>query len=67
MRNAYTILIGKPDNKISVWKTYAYIGDQYQDYLKQTGWGNVGWTHVSQRPLLNSCELDDEPFPPVRK
>jgi hypothetical protein len=58
LRNAYTILVGKPEGKRPRERTRCTWEDNIRLDLKETGWQIVDWIHVTQdndqwRALVN--------------
>jgi hypothetical protein len=57
-RNAYTILVGKPEGNRQLEKPrHRWVGDIKLD-LKETGWGDMGWIDLAEdrdqwRALVN--------------
>jgi hypothetical protein len=48
MRNAYKILVGKPEGKRSVGRHRHRRRDNIRTDLKERGWGRVDWIQVAQ-------------------
>jgi hypothetical protein len=58
-RNAYRILVGKPDGRRKLERPRHRWEDKTKMYLRDTGWGDMDWTHVAQdrdqwRALVNT-------------
>jgi hypothetical protein len=58
-RNAYSLLVGKPEGKRPLRRPRRRWVDNIRMYLEEVGWGNVGWIGLSQdrnrwRALVNS-------------
>jgi hypothetical protein len=47
-RNAYRILVGKPEGKIPLGRHKCRWGDNIKMELREIGWGDVDWIHVDQ-------------------
>jgi hypothetical protein len=59
VRNAYKILVGKPEWKIPLGISRHRRGHDMRIDLKKTGWEVVEWMHLAQgrdqrRPLVNT-------------
>jgi len=59
MRNAYNILVGKPERKRSVGRPRCRGEDNIRMGLREIGWEDVDWIHLAQhrnqwRALLNT-------------
>jgi len=48
MRNAYRILVGKPEGKRSLGRTRRTWEDDIRMDLRETGWEGVEWIHLAQ-------------------
>jgi len=48
MRNAYKILVGKPEGKRSLVRPRRRWEDNIIMYLRGTGWEGVDWMHLAQ-------------------
>jgi hypothetical protein len=48
MRNAYKVLVGKPEGKRPLRRPRHRWEDSTRLDLRQTGWGSVEWTHMAQ-------------------
>jgi hypothetical protein len=47
MRNAYRVLVGKPDGKIPLGRPrHRWEGNTKMD-LTEMGWGSMDWTHLT--------------------
>jgi hypothetical protein len=58
-RNAYRILVGKPDEKSPLGRPRRGWGDNIRMQLREVGWGDVEWIGLAQdrnrwRALVNS-------------
>jgi hypothetical protein len=58
-RNAYMILVGKPERKRPLGKPRCRWQDNIKVDLTDTGWGGVGWIDLAQdrdqwRALVNT-------------
>jgi hypothetical protein len=58
-RNAYRLLVGKPDGKRPLGRPRRRWVDNIRMYLGEVGWGDVGWIGLAQdrnrwRALVNS-------------
>jgi hypothetical protein len=47
-RNAYKILIGKPEKKRSLERTRLRCGNSIKMDLRERGWEGVDWIHLDQ-------------------
>jgi hypothetical protein len=47
-RNAYNILLGKPEGKRSVERPRLRRGDNIRTDLREIGWEDVDWMHLTQ-------------------
>jgi hypothetical protein len=47
MRNAYKILVGKPERKRTLRKRKARWEDNIITDLREKGWETVDWTHLT--------------------
>jgi hypothetical protein len=59
MRNAYRILVGKPDGKKPVGRRRRKCEDNIKMDLREIGWEGVDWIHLAQdtdqwRTLVNT-------------
>jgi hypothetical protein len=59
MRNAYSILVGKPEGKISLGRTWGRCEDNLRMDLREAGWKVVDWIHLAEdrdqwRTLVNT-------------
>jgi hypothetical protein len=57
-RNAYRLLVGKPERKKTIRKTKTRWVDNITMYLGEVGWGGVDWIGLAQdrnrwRALVN--------------
>jgi hypothetical protein len=57
-RNAYRILVGKPDEKRPLGSPRCSWVDNIEMYLRETGWGGIDWIDMAQdkdqwRALVN--------------
>jgi hypothetical protein len=58
-RNAYRILVGKPEGKIPLGRPRRRWGDNIKMDLREIGWGGMDWIHMAQdrdqwRALVNT-------------
>jgi hypothetical protein len=58
-RNAYRILVGKPEGKIPLGRTRRRWVDNIKIDLRETGWDGMNWFHLAQnrdqwRALVNT-------------
>jgi hypothetical protein len=56
-RNAYRLLVGKPEGKRSLWKPRRRWADNIKIDLLDKGWGGVGWIGQDRdkwRALVNA-------------
>jgi hypothetical protein len=58
-RNAYRLLVGKPEGKSSLGRPRRRWLDNIRMDLVEVGWGNVDWIGLAQ--VKNSCEFGIEP------
>jgi hypothetical protein len=47
-KNAYRILVGKPEGKRLLGRTRRGWEDNIKIYLREIGWGDVDWTNLAQ-------------------
>jgi hypothetical protein len=47
-RNAYMILVGKPEGKRPLGRPTRRLEDNIKMDLKQTGWGGMDWIDLAQ-------------------
>jgi hypothetical protein len=47
-RNAYRVLVGKPEEKRSLGRTRSRSVDYIKIDLRERGWGGMDWTHLAQ-------------------
>jgi hypothetical protein len=47
-RNAYRILVGKPEGKRSLGRSRHRWEDSIKIDLREIGWGGIGWIDLSQ-------------------
>jgi hypothetical protein len=61
-RNAYRILVGKPEGKRPIGRRSHRWVDNIQMDLREVGWGRMDWIDLAQdRPVESSCEHSNEP------
>jgi hypothetical protein len=48
MRNAYRILVGKPEGKILLARPRRRWEDNIKMDLREIGWGGMGWIYLAQ-------------------
>jgi hypothetical protein len=48
MRNAYGVLVGKPEGKRPLGRPRRRGEDNIRMYLRETGWKGVEWMHMAQ-------------------
>jgi hypothetical protein len=58
-KNAYRILVGKPEAKRPLGRSRHRWEDNIIMDLREIGWGGIGWTDLAQdrdqwRPLVNT-------------
>jgi hypothetical protein len=58
-RNAYKILVGKPEGKRPLVRPRRRWVDNIKMYLREIGWGSMDWIHLAQdkdqwRALVNT-------------
>jgi hypothetical protein len=56
-RNAYRILVGKPEGKRPVGRSRRRSVDNVKMNLREKGWGGMDWID----PVEGSCEHSNEP------
>jgi hypothetical protein len=47
-RNAYVILVGKPEGKRSLGKQRRWWVDDIKIYLREIGWNDMDWIDLAQ-------------------
>jgi hypothetical protein len=47
-RNAYRILVGKPERKKLIGRPRIRWEDNIRMYLRERGWGGIDWIHLAQ-------------------
>jgi hypothetical protein len=60
-RNAYRILVGKPEGTRPLGRPRHRWVDNIKMDLREIGWDVVDWVDQAQGPLEGSCEHGDEP------
>jgi hypothetical protein len=61
-RNAYRILVGKPERKRPLGRPRRrWVGNIKMD-LREIGWDGVDWIDMTQGPVEGSCEHSNEPL-----
>jgi hypothetical protein len=61
MKNAYKILVGKPEGKRPLRRLGVDESKMLKIDLKETEWESVDWIQCSGLgPVPGSCELDDD-------
>jgi hypothetical protein len=61
VRNAYKILVGKPEGKRSLGRPRHRWEDNIRVDIKEIWWDGVDWIHLAQdRPVAGSCENSNE-------
>jgi hypothetical protein len=58
-KNAYRILVGKPEGKRPLGRPRCRWEDNIRIYLREIGWGGMDWIHLAQdrdqwRALVNT-------------
>jgi len=48
MKNAYNILVGKPEGKLSLWRPKHWWEDNIRMDVTEIGWKGVDWMHLAQ-------------------
>jgi hypothetical protein len=48
IRNAYTILVGKPAGKRPLGRLIHRWGDNIKMDVREIGWGGMDWDHLAQ-------------------
>jgi hypothetical protein len=61
-RNAYGILVGKPQIKRPLGRPRRRWVDSIKIDLREIGWDGKDWIDVAQGPVEDSCEHGDETF-----
>jgi hypothetical protein len=59
-RNAYRILVGKPEGRRPLGRPRRRGVDNIKIYLREIGWDGVGWIDLAQDRDQGSCEHGDE-------
>jgi hypothetical protein len=62
MKNAYNILVGKPEGKWPLERPSRGWEDNIRTDLREIGWEGADWIHLAQdrdqrRTLVNTCRL----------
>jgi hypothetical protein len=60
-RNAYIILVGKPEGKRILVISRHKLDDNIKIDLKEIAWEVVGWINLAERHVAGSCEYGNEP------
>jgi hypothetical protein len=61
-RNAYKILVGKPEGRRPLGKPRRRWVDNIKMDLKEIEWDDIDWTDLAQEgPVEDSCEYGNEP------
>jgi hypothetical protein len=60
-RNAYRILVGKPEGKRPLGRLRRRWVDNIKIDLREIGWDGMDWIDLAQGPVEGSCEHGDEP------
>jgi hypothetical protein len=62
-RNAYRVLVGKPEGKRPLGRPRRRWVDNIRMDLGEVGWGDVDWIGLAQdrEKLESSCECGNEP------
>jgi hypothetical protein len=64
-RNAYRILVGKPEGKRPLGRPRRRWEDNIRTDLRAIGWGGMGWIDLAQN-REGSCEHGNEPSGSIR-
>jgi hypothetical protein len=59
IRNVFKVLVGKPEDRRPFGRSKCRWDDNNRMYLRETGWEDVDWMHLSQdrdqrRTLVNT-------------
>jgi hypothetical protein len=65
-RNAYRILVGKPEEKRPLGRPRRRWVDNIKMDLREIGWDGVDWFDMAQGPVQGSCEHGIEPSGSVK-
>jgi hypothetical protein len=67
-RNAYRILVGKPEGKRSLGRPRRRWADNIQMGLEEIGWDGMDWIDLAQgrEQWMGSCEHGNEPSGSVK-
>jgi hypothetical protein len=66
-RNAYTILVGKPEGKRLLGRHRCRREDSITMDLRKTGWDDMNWIHLAQnRDQWQTCEHGNEPLGSIK-
>jgi hypothetical protein len=57
VRNAYKILVGKPEAKRPLGRSRRRLEDNIKMYLKEIGWEGVGWIDLAQWRAVASAVM----------
>jgi hypothetical protein len=60
-RNAYRILVGKPEGKRPLGRPRSRWVDNIKIDLREIGWDGLDRSSSGQGPVEGSCEYDNEP------
>jgi hypothetical protein len=61
-RNAYRILVGKPEGKSPLGRPRCRWVDNIKMDIREIGWDGVDWINMAQDgPMEGSCEHDIKP------
>jgi hypothetical protein len=63
-RNAYRLLVGKPEGKRPIGRPRCRWVDNIRMDLGEVGWGDVDWIDLAQdkKQVESSCEFGIEPM-----
>jgi hypothetical protein len=59
-KNAYRILVGKPEGKTPLGRQKRKWVDSIKIDLREIGWGEMDWIDLAQGPMEGSCEHGNE-------
>jgi hypothetical protein len=65
-RNAYRILVGKPEGRRPLGRPRRRWVNNIKIYLREIGWAGMYWIDVAQGPEEDSCEHGNEPSGSVK-
>jgi hypothetical protein len=66
-RNAYRILVGKPERRRPLGRPRHRWVDNAKMDLGEIGWGGMDWIDLAEdRPVKGSCEHGNEPLGSIK-